>query len=473
MNRKVIVIGGGPAGLGASWRLSDKNIPVLLLEAENQLGGMSASFKYKDMFLDYGPHAFHIKNSEISAKIKQICQLYEKENNTQMLVENKFLDYPLNLKNAIFDLNPLTSLKIGVDIVFSHLKNYIHPSPENSFEDWGINKFGKTLYTIFFGRYTKKVWGIPASDLSVHLALQKLSKLSIIDLLLDVFQKKKGKDVFLGRFSYPKITIQQTWDNISRKIKEQGGTILTSSKVYDIRVKNHNVEKIIFSANGTTKVLDRPQYVISTIPINELIKMITPKPPEDVLMAAEKLKYRSLILVYIIVKRPKVFNPLWIYLLEDRFQFNRICEQKNLSDKSFPPDKTVLILEKTCNFGDRTWMQRDEELFKRAVTEVQNAGLLDGEEIEGFFVKKIRYAYPIYSIGFMQDLNTCIDYLSDIYNLFSTGRQGLFLNNDMHDSIEMGFLAGDMVFSTGKSKSWYSQMRDYHSIKVSRSNESK
>ena len=55
-------------------------------------------------------------------------------------------------------------------------------------------------------------------------------------------------------------------------------------------------------------------HVISTMPLRELICALDPAPPDDVLGAAHRLRYRDFLTVVLIVKRASVFPDNWIYV---------------------------------------------------------------------------------------------------------------------------------------------------------------
>ncbi|GAI61457.1 unnamed protein product, partial [marine sediment metagenome] len=49
-----IIIGAGPAGLGVGVELTKKGIRPLILERENQVGGISKTINYKGYYFDLG-----------------------------------------------------------------------------------------------------------------------------------------------------------------------------------------------------------------------------------------------------------------------------------------------------------------------------------------------------------------------------------------------------------------------------------
>ena len=56
--KKVVVLGAGISGLSVGLELQ-KKFNVEIIEKNNYVGGLCASFRYKDSILDYGPHKLY------------------------------------------------------------------------------------------------------------------------------------------------------------------------------------------------------------------------------------------------------------------------------------------------------------------------------------------------------------------------------------------------------------------------------
>jgi protoporphyrinogen oxidase len=109
---------------------------------------------------------------------------------------------------------------------------------------------------------------------------------------------------------------------------------------------------------------------------------------------------------------------------------------------------------------------KDGELIDMAFEDVKKLELFGPGEVLDKFVTRVGQAYPIYDIGFDERVRYILKRLSDIPNLFSAGRNGLFLNSDIHDSIEIGLLAADTIQARTDSSHWYEQMDNYIAEKL-------
>ena len=173
------------------------------------------------------------------------------------------------------------------------------------------------------------------------------------------------------------------------------------------------------------------------------------------------LRYRSLLLIYVAFDQEKVLPVHWIYLVDPTFKFNRFTEQKNMSKWTATPGRTLVSCERGCYVGDALWKSPDEELFAGAREELARLPNVDVSKISGYHVVRMKDAYPVYDLDFDKHLRAVLDGLSTVENLYTFGRQGMFLQNDMHDSMEAGRLLVERVAAGATSAEWYQEMLDY------------
>jgi len=445
MNKPIIILGGGPTGLATAYKLAEIGKPFILIEKEKYLGGLSATLKHKNHLYEFGPHAFHLKDPKIIAFVKNLLKNEYRiiPTKTEVLIEGNLLEYPLKASELIRKINPIMGGKIMGGYIFAYIKKILHRREPRNFQEWGLNNFGKTLYKMSFGDYTQKVWGINPSQLSARLAKDKLSRLNLGDIIVKLFGLKgMTQPVYFKKYLYPKQGASRIFELMTKEI-EKKGQICLQTEVVKINCQENNITSVtIIDEKGKKKILDC-QNVVSTLTLRDLVPMFNNCVRKDVIAGAKELKYRNLIIVYVVTDNLSLTNSQWIYLVENKFIFNRVTCGKNLSPAFSPEGKNVLAFEICCQKGDKIWQKSDIELVELVKKDLHK---LWGEvKISSNFVAKISNAYPIYLVGFEKNLDQVLAGLKNINNLISTGRNGLFLNSDIHDCFKMGFEVAEKI----------------------------
>src|SRR5215212_8669124 len=132
--RPVVVLGGGPAGLTAGYLLAKRNVPVVVLESQDQLGGLARTEVRDGFRFDLGGHRFFTKAKEVEALWDEImAQASEELGEEQWLLRprqsriywnKKFLEYPLQGMDVIRKLGPVELTRA----LLSYLKAKVRPS---------------------------------------------------------------------------------------------------------------------------------------------------------------------------------------------------------------------------------------------------------------------------------------------------------------------------------------------------------
>jgi protoporphyrinogen oxidase len=198
-----------------------------------------------------------------------------------------------------------------------------------------------------------------------------------------------------------------------------------------------------------------------------LVNLMSPALPQAVRDHAARLRYRSLKLIYIALKRPRLTDYHWVYLLDDDFRVNRMSEQKNVSPDMVPADRTILCIELSLWKDEPLWNASDEEIYKIALRDLMKMGYgVTESEVDSYYVTEIATAYPVYEIDFEDHLIPVLDGVHEVRNLMTLGRHGLFLNNSMDDNVALGFQIADHIEQKGAdSRVWVAQMLDFMKLR--------
>lgn len=461
MAEPFVIIGAGPAGLTAGWQLAKRGLPVAVIEQDSTVGGLAKTISHRaGLSYDYGPHTFHIRDTDSSRQVVSEVQSLLSgqyrilERGTRLFLKGEYFVYPPEIMEVLGKVNPKLAMRICWDYLHAALRYALTPpAREDSFEDWGIRNLGRTLYDTFFGIYSEKVWGIPMSEVSSRQA-QRVAKLNLKNILLRMLRFKADPETYFIQYFYPRGGIGELYRLMAEELQASGGTVHLNATATRIEADGLRARAVAYKQDGREHVIPC-RGVISTLPLSAVAPMFLPALPSTTLETAEKLDYCSLILTYLVIDLPRVTDYHWCYLIEPRFKCNRFSEQKNVSPDLLPDEKTVLCVETSCRYGDDRWFASDEVLGGMAVGDLVEMGVLRAENIAEHFVMRIRNAYPIYRLGFEKILLALLRELHRYENFFTIGRHGLFMNNSMDDNVEMGMRLAEHISESKAREEWF------------------
>ena len=452
MNDKVVILGGGPTGLSAAWKLIEKGADVEVVEAEPYVGGLSHTIHHDGYLFDFGPHRFHTDNPAILAEVRRLVgDLPERPRKTRVYFMGKYYNYPLTASNLLSSLPLGLGLACFADFVATSVRNRLRPAADDSFESWVVNRFGRRLYDIYFGPYTAKVWGRDPSQLSASWAAQRVAVVDLWDLILRMLKLRRGYNHFHHSpykpdFYYPLQGVGRIYERMAEEIVRNGGTIRLQSSVQQVRTADGLIQGVVVEENGRSLVVNG-DFFISTLPVTTLVKALQPSAPSDVRAAADALGYRAMIFLFLEVDKPTISDDHWIYIPQRETIFNRVSEMRNFTPDSAPPGKTSLTVEITCDAGDEIWNLPEQELYDRSIQGLADAGLLRPDQVIGHFFRRSLHAYPTYDLKFEVNLGRLAYHLAGLRNLLVCGRQGLFRYINQDHAIEMGFCAAEELLT--------------------------
>lgn len=455
-DKAVIIIGAGPSGLAAGWELSESGRPVLILEKEDGVGGLCRTFDFCGYKFDCGGHRFFTKQPEVQKFWEEILgeDFLIRKRLSRIYYRKKFFFYPIKFGDALKKLGLVESFIIGVSLLSTRIKRLWKDKAEVTFEDWVVNRFGLRLFNHFFRSYTEKVWGISVKELGADWAAQRMKSISLWQIVKSFFIKPKHGQVksWIEQFYYPKYGPGMFYDKVAEKIKENGGKVELNKKIERIIHNGSTIEKVVIKDKDGAKKELRAEEFISSMPLNIMLSLLSPAPPQEIMHIVNKMRFRSFFDVCLIINKKDIFPDNWIYVHEPQVAFVRVQNFTNWSPfTSADKNKTHIGVEYICWDTDDLWEAGEQELIDLAKKELKQVGLVDDSElIEKGAVIKNSFAYPVYYLGYKEDLKKVFTYLSYFKNLQTIGRAGLYRYNNMDHSILTGFYAARNILGGGK-----------------------
>lgn len=446
MAKHIIILGAGISGLSAAWHLSDNGIKVDVFESSPSVGGLAGTIRKNNCCLDFGPHSFFSEDQQILDMTLRLFdnKLQPQPRNVKFYYNGKYIDYPLTAKSILLQMGLCFGIRAAADFVKGRLfprKRTVAEGEDETVEDWAIASFGEYIYQAFFKPYTEQFWRVPCSQLSSR-SIPTHTRMSFINTLKLLLHKKVSKtgDSLIEREMlptyYPDTGFAEIAERIAKVIEKNQGHIHLGCEVVGISQLPDGKIRALYECNGQRKEIDG-DYIISTIPLPMLVKMLNPPAPSEIVAAADKLDYQSLVVLGMLTQKQNILNCGYIYLLNR--PFNRIFEMNNFSLHTSPPGENILAVEITCRENSTVWRATKEELFNMCIDNLAEDGFLSRGDVKELFLAKAPYAYPIYRKDYIVHLNRLLDYLKKYGSLTTLGRCGEFMYMDIDKCIRRAF----------------------------------
>lgn len=453
MKPDVLIFGAGPAGLMAASELIKNNITVLIIEKEDVVGGLAKTLKYKRFLYDIGPHILPTNPNDA-----EFCESMYKF--TKNLLGDYLIDYesigknyyeavrmgkdsftyPIQITNSLKNFGACRASHIAYDYIKVLLQLSDNHEKDDTFEKTMIKQLGRSLSDTFILKYSEKIWGEKCSNLSSDLAL-RVGDISISKILKgNIYNYWRNQNSSLGhQRCYPKGGIGLICERMKENIQNSDtGEFLFKSHPLKLKHDKNLIYEVTVQDNNSNQISYNPKYILSTIPIHELLSILCPKPPSEILDSMSNLKFRSHISLVLIINKTNIMREHCIYFPDQGIPFGRITEQKNFCNCMAPNKMTSLTIEFFCWNSDDLWIKKDVEIFEIAIIKLEQLGLITRDKIVDYVIHKERYAYPVYDLNYAENLRNIKRYLEQFTNIEIIGRSGAFIYMGQYRSMKMG-----------------------------------
>jgi protoporphyrinogen oxidase len=427
----VAVLGAGPAGLTAAYRLVQRRVPVVVFEAGEEVGGLARTVVRDGYRFDLGGHRFFTKSEEIEELWEELLgpELLVRPRLSRIYWRGRFVDYPLRPADVFAKVGPLELARSLASYARARLGRR---GEAETYEEWVSARFGRRLFELFFKTYTEKVWGVGTDELRAEWAAQRIADLSLGSALRAALPgRRETPKSLIEQFRYPRLGPGQMWEEMARRIEEGGGEIRLGAAVEGLE---HEAGRLVAVRAGGERF--EVSAAISSIPLRTTVGAAEPAPPPEVTHAAAGLRYRDFLTVALPIDGEPPFPDNWVYVHDPRARVGRIQNFRAWSPWMTPdPRRSCLGLEYFCFEGDDLWSSDDEELVALGRREVAALGLVDPERVAGGHVVRVPKAYPVYDAEYAGRVERIRGWLDGFSNLQQIGRNGLHRYNNSDHSM--------------------------------------
>ena len=497
------------------------SIKPVVLERSGAIGGLAQTVNYKGNRIDIGGHRFFSKSDRVMdwwAEIMHVQQgsgpqpisyqsktrviqpgsngpdpdredrvMLVRRRKSRIYFLRQFFDYPIRLSvDTLRKLGIVRTVRIGASYLHSAIRKI---RPEMNLEQFFINRFGRTLYLLFFKSYTEKVWGVACDQISAEWGAQRIKGLSIRTAIGHALRKllpsprdvrqKTTETSLIEQFLYPKYGPGQLWEIVTGMVKAGGGEVIMHQVVDRLLTDGNRIVALeaVDSTTGERRTVHGDLF-FSTMPVQELVRSLDAFVPEKVRKVSDGLIYRDFITVGLLLSRlrvkdtgangQKLLTDNWIYIQEPDVLVGRMQVFNNWSPYMVSdPDKIWIGLEYFCYETDELWKKSDADMIALAAAETEKIGIISRDDVLDATVIRMPKTYPAY-FGAYEYFDVVREYLDRFENLYLIGRNGMHKYNNQDHSMLTAMTAVDNIAAgrLDKSNIWaVNTETEYHESK--------
>ncbi len=449
--QKIAVLGAGPAGAGAAFYLSQRDgVDVQLFERGARVGGNAGSFQIDGVWCDHGSHRFHpIAEPRIKNQVKQLLgdDFLTRPRHGRILLQGRWIHFPLKPIDLLLRIKKTFALALAFDTI-----KKIFPRKKPAQETFATildGGLGPAMSEAFYFPYVEKLWGLKPSELAVKLAHRRVSGSSVFKILLKIARQIPGlKSPTTGVFHYPRKGFGQITESFAQAAVDQGATLNLNAEITAIERDGNRVTGLRYK-DGDSEHRVSYDHVWTTLPLSMMARMIEPPPPPPVLEAANAIKFRGMILIYLVLETDQFSEYDAHYFPELSVPISRMSETKNYYAGEEPKNRTVLCAELPADPSDKYWTMSNDELGKLYCQWLTEMGLPVTAPVVKTETKRLKFAYPVYSRGYEGHFNILDEWIGNLDGLLTFGRQGLFAHDNTHHALAMAIGAVDCLEPDG------------------------
>jgi protoporphyrinogen oxidase len=446
-DKKIIIIGGGPTGIGAAYHLNKLGYTNwVLYEKHNYIGGHSSTHTDEKGFLwDEGGHVLFSHFDYYDKFVRESLgkNFYKHERESWVKFPKAWVPYPFqNNIHRLSDEDQKLVVKGLLKIKNKKVKS-------KNFREWIINSFGKGIADLFMLPYNFSVWATPANKMAYNWIGERVSVINIPKIIKNLEEKKD--DISWGPnnvFVFPKYGgTKGIYEPLAKKLKKN---IQYNKEIVNVDFKN----KIVTFQDGKT---DNYDYLISAAPIDTLVKYSNA--PILIKNIAASLIYNSIIIIGLGLKKNIQTSKCWVYFPDPKVPFYRLTYFHNYSPYLVPNGDIKQYSSLMCEVSYSKFKKINKQtVIKETIDALIRNGIIDKTDQKKIISKQlfdIKYGYPIPTLDRDLLLKKIQNFLLK-NQVYSRGRYGAWKYeiSNMDHCFMQGVEAIDNILSGKKETVW-------------------
>jgi protoporphyrinogen oxidase len=381
---RVVVIGGGIAGLSAAHSLSRHDIDVVLLESSDQLGGLGTFFRSQDSWLERFYHCIMPTDDALLGLLGDLG-IREEVNwrRTTMGFAVQGSRFPFNTPLDLLRFTPIPfrdRVRLGVVSLLLRRLGKGKDLDHIRTEDWLRGLYGDRLWERVWGPLFRSKFGPAVGDVPALYLWQRL-----------------GRESNVAVRGYPRGGYRTIIDALRASIETAGGTVRTSTPVAGLSQRGDEVQ--VQLADGDVLTAD---WVISTAPLPLLRQLCAADQRLSAAVPDVQLQYQGVVNAVFFLRRA-LDDRYWTPVIGSGTEFDGVVEMSSLSG---PETYGGRHLAYTMKYTERTsdlFLDDEEQIAARWTDQLldlyRDLPLTRADVLE-VAVFKAPFVEPAYPLGY-------------------------------------------------------------------------
>lgn len=429
----VAVLGAGPSGLTTAYCLGRAGARVVVLERAPHCGGLMRGVKRGDFVFDLGRKELYSRFPEVHALWTELlgADYREYPHRIGVLYGGRILE------KGSRHCGRLRGLRVGqvARLGLSYLLEQLRPGSRQArtVEDFFRMRYGRVYFDLFVNGFNRKFDGIAPAAMPNTIFDREVPRFAFLRRgRAKEAAKPRGAetDLLVGAqavWRHPAKGTQQIVDQLEEGSRRHGVEFLLDTEVLGVCVEGEGAHKLRFRQDGQEGELIA-RTVVSSVPVPLLTSLLEPAPEGLCKPPAEDVLFKkSTALVYLLVDGPPRFPHNWLEVTDPKVKAGRVVNYGTWNGDMIPKGKTGLCVEYFAIEGDEVMSLDKEALYRLAVQEAAENGLVDPKKITDHLVIQLPKTNASTGIGDRKQawLQAVAEHLDTLPRFLETNRPGM------------------------------------------------
>jgi protoporphyrinogen oxidase len=380
-----LILGAGPAGLGAGYTLAKAGFKPVILDRENTPGGLMRSVRHKEFVVDVGRKELYNRLAKVdnfwTAVIGSDYRQYPHRGG--FLYQGDILEMSRSFRGFRRGMSWPMFFGCALGLFWGRMNKFA-PRPRNV-EDYFYRTRGRLLTRVASQGFQEKLTGKRWADLPLPADFSSKEDSGLLATLKAAATRAfstREVNTFKGVWRHPAKGTGQICDGLAKGITDSGGSFRFGAKILEVKAGENGIESVTAEVNGE-QICYQPKNLVSSIPLEVMIKLLGRKIPEAYTAAQGSPSQRkTVVLVYLFLNRAPKFPHAWLQVTCPRSRVGRITNYSGFNADMVPPGKGCLCCEYYC-FGEDPLLALDpKELIRQTLDFCVNSGLMDRDSFD-------------------------------------------------------------------------------------------